>query len=138
MSCFLPKGTPAVSVQDVKKRVREALKSKDMTVRGWGAGELIALDPYDADDRDVVAGLLKDPENWVRLNAAGALSVMGKMAQPAVPALREALNTNDEQLKERVQETLLKIEKAPDRSREETAHRELLARIQQVITAQKD
>lgn len=134
----LPKGTPVVSVQNVKKRVREALKSKDMTVRGWGAGELIALDPYDAEDRDVVAGLLKDPETWVRLNAAGALSVMGKTAEPAVPALREALTTNDEQLKERVQDTLQKIEKAPDRAREETAHRDLLQWIQQIIAARKD
>jgi len=55
-----------------------------------------------------------------RLNAIGSLSVFGKKATPHLPALRECLASDDPQVKERAQQTIAAIEKAPDTTEEET------------------
>jgi len=133
----IPKGLRVVSVTDVKRRTREGLKSTDKTVRGWGTGVLASLDPYDAESRDAIAAMLKDPDNWVRLNAAGALAHMGKSAEPALPALRGALPTEDKALDERVRETIQTIEKAESRAGAEKEHREIQARIDRFVARRK-
>lgn len=94
----IPEGLTVTSLADVKARTREGLKSGDKTVRGWSNGVLTDLDPFDEVSRDAVAAMLKDPDNWVRLNAAGALAQFGKKAQATLPQLREAQATADPEL----------------------------------------
>jgi hypothetical protein len=133
----LPKALTVLSVTEVRRRTAEGLKSPDKTVRGWGAGVLAALDPFDAGSRDLIAGLLTDPDNWVRLNAASALASFGRQAEPALPALREAEKTDDQQLRERVRESIRTIETAPERAGAARAHQEALDRIQQLLASRK-
>lgn len=99
------KGFSIVDLADLSRRYREALASKDKTVRGWGAGQLAHLDPYDAENLTAVARLLKDDDDWVRLNAVGALALFGKKAGPVLPTLREMLNSQDKQLTARIENT---------------------------------
>lgn len=109
----VPKGVVVIGVGDLAKRYREALASKDKTVRGWTAVELAVLDPTDSESAMAVAGLLKDEDNWVRLSAAGALAEFGASAKGALPALRAALEqTTDAALKERLEKAIAEIEEA--------------------------
>jgi HEAT repeat protein len=133
----IPQGLTVVPLADLKKRTREGLKSPDKTVRGWGAGVLAALDPYDAESRDAIAGLLKDEDNWVRLNAAVTLPRFGKKAQPVLPMLREALKTDDAPLKAEVEKSIQAIEQAEDQAAAEKEHREMLDRISGFLSQRK-
>lgn len=111
----LPPGVTVVGLKEVKGRVRDALDSEDMTVRGWGCGQLAELDRFDEENAAVIASMLKDPEEWVRLNAAGALASFGPVAKGTLPALREAREGAKEDLVKRIDETIREIEKGePD------------------------
>jgi len=54
------------------------LASTENHVRGWGAGRLARLDPYDQESMKAIARLLDDEEWWVRLCAVGALGTFGR------------------------------------------------------------
>jgi HEAT repeats len=125
----VPKGVAIVDLADLSRRYREALASKDKTVRGWGTGQLAHLDPYDAENLAAISKLLKDEDDWVRLNAAGALAVFGKKAESVLPALRESLNTKDKQLKTRIEKTIDEIQQANDNTPTEKEHRAILKTI---------
>jgi hypothetical protein len=84
-----------------------------------------------------VAKLLDDPDNWVRLNAAGALSVFGKKAEPLLPTLRKHLDTADKQLKTRLQETIRAIEQSKDDPAAEREHRAMLEKIARFVRSVK-
>ena len=127
----VPKGITVLTLTEVKQRTREGLKSGDKTVRGWGTGVLASLDPYDTESRDAIVQLLDDKDNWVRLNAAGAITLFGKKAEPALPALRRAMTSDDKQLKERAQESISRIEKAEDHPDAERAHQRQMEQIDQ-------
>lgn len=133
----IPQGINLLQLADLEQRYSQGLTSTDTTVRGWSTGQLARLDPYSKPSLEAIAKLLQDKEIWVRRNAAGALATFGKQAEPALPALRDALNTNDEQLQTRIQETIKTIEKAPDRSTEEKQHRQTLDKISQFCKSQK-
>jgi hypothetical protein len=129
----IPKDLKVTRLAVVKARVLDGLTSSDKTVRGWGCGELASLDPYDSASRDAIAALLKDPDDWVKLNAAGAIALFGKKAATALPALRSALASKDEQLRTTAQKTIEEIEKAPDRSAEERDRKAIEAQIEKAI-----
>ena len=118
----IPKGVSIIDVADLSRRYREALASTDKTVRGWGAGHLARLDPYNTENLAAITKLLKDEDNWVRLNAAGALVVFGKKAESALPTLRDMLSTEDKQLKARIAKTIEKIQQAKDATAAEQAY----------------
>lgn len=128
----VPKGITLVPLAELKQANREALKSADKTVRGWGAGVLAELDARDPASLEAIAALLKDPDDWVKLNAAGVLPLFGKPAQSALPALRELVNAKDENLRQRARESIEKIEQAlPDPAAERQYQKtiDLLARF---------
>ncbi|MCA9014282.1 MAG: HEAT repeat domain-containing protein [Planctomycetaceae bacterium] len=133
----IPDNVTVLQLADMEQRYSKGLTSTDTTVRGWSTGELASLDPYNKRSMEAIAKLLQDKETWVRLNAAGALATFGKQAAPALPALREALNTDDQQLKTRIQQTIETIEKAPDKSAAEKQHRETLDKIRQFCKSLK-
>ena len=54
----IPTGISIVDLADLSRRYREALTSKDKTVRGWGAGEMAGLDPYNTENLAAIAKLL--------------------------------------------------------------------------------
>jgi hypothetical protein len=132
----VPKGVRAVSVTAVAQETREGLKSADQNVRGWACGVLAELDTLDAENGALIAAMLKDKENWVRLNAATSLRLFGKKAAPALPDLRAAMVTDDARLKEEIGKTIEAIEKAPDRAAEERTRREALEQIRKFLANQ--
>jgi len=134
----MPPGLKVTRLAQLKQRYREALDSRDQTVRGWGAGELAALDPYDEAGVTAIQALLADPDNWVRLNAAGSLATFGRKARPALPALRAARATEDARLRERIDEAIRTIEAAPDTSAAEQDHADQLRRIDAFLAVRKE
>jgi hypothetical protein len=125
----IPEGVTVLELSDLSKRCLQGLESTDKTVRGWGAGVLARLDPYNSKSMTAIARLLEDEDNWVRLNAAGALAVFGKKAKSVVPALRACSTTDDERLKAHAQKVIEEIGRAEDTSMAERKHREILRRI---------
>lgn len=133
----IPKGVVVLEQADLEKRYARALSSTDRTVRGWSTGYLATVNRYSESNMNAIAKLLQDEQNWVRLNAAGALATYGWQAKPLLPALREALQTEDEQLKTRVQQTIERIEQAPDESAAAKARQAKLDQIHEYCAGLK-
>ena len=116
----IPKGVTLLDVPTLSKRVAAGFAaSKDKTVRGWGCGQLAALDHFSADNLQAIAKMLDDEDSWVRLNAAGSLPLFGKKAAPHLPALRECLVSEDKGLQTRAQAAITEIEQAEDKAQAE-------------------
>jgi hypothetical protein len=133
----IPKGVSILDLGDRGRRYREALASKDSTVRGWGAGELAHLDPYDADNLAAIVKLLKDDDDWVRRNAVGALATFGKKAESLLPTLREMRSTGDQHFQEQVDVTIKEIQQAKDAATVELSHRAILKEIRDFRDSRK-
>ena len=129
----IPKALKIVPLDEVKKRTIQGLASTDQTVRGWACGVLTELGPYDTRSVEAIQAMLKDPVDWVRLNAAHSLPEFGKRAAVALPLLRENLNSKDADLKDAAEKGIAKIEGAPDRSEAAKSHREQAAKINAFI-----
>ena len=95
------------------------------------------LDPYDKDNIERIIKLLKDENEWVRLNAAGALTYFGKKARLAIPALKECAKTGNEILGKRIEKSIRAIENAQDKTRLEKQHKKLLREIDNFVKALK-
>lgn len=132
-----PKGVNLISLAELKARTKKAMTtSSNQDVRGWGASHLAGLDPYDMESVDAVAKLLKDPVDWVKLCAAGALASFGKEAASALPALRAARETKDESLKKQIDQTIEAIEQAKDTSDAKREHDETVKKIEAFLKTQ--
>ncbi len=132
----IPNKVSLVTTAELGRRHREAIAaSSDTTVRGWGAGQLARIDPYSSENMAAIAKLLDDKDNWVRLNAAGALAVFGRKAAPLVPKVRESLTSGDKRLAEAAQRTIASIEKAPDTAAEEREHQAIQEKIARFVEA---
>jgi hypothetical protein len=133
----IPEGVSIVDLDGLSRRYREALTSKDKTVRGWGARELAGLDPYNAENLAAIAKLLKDDDQWVRQNAVGAVTRFGKQAESALPVLRELLATQNKQLKDCVEKAIEEIQQAKDTSAAEKEHRLMQEKIHKFCESRK-
>jgi hypothetical protein len=133
----IPKGLTLLSLSDLKQRTRAGLKSTDKTVRGWGSGELADLDPYDSESLAVLTGLLKDKDDWVRLNAVQAVSRFGSKAKSALPLLRDLQKTEDKSLKDQVRKSIQAIDQAEDRAAAERDHQATLEKIRRFLSQRK-
>ncbi|MBC7785802.1 MAG: HEAT repeat domain-containing protein [Burkholderiales bacterium] len=120
----IPSGVTVLELADVAARCRMAMTSTEQEVRGWSAGHLAQLDPYDDQNLKAVIALLADKEPWVRGSAALVLPIFGKRAESAIPALQEAGKTADENLKKQIETAITKIQQSKDDSAAEMAHRE--------------
>jgi hypothetical protein len=125
----IPAGVVVVELPQLTARGREALSSTDNTVRGWGACDLAALDPYDTQSMTAIAKLLDDPDDWVRSNVLHALATFGNKATPALPALRKLLITAEKKTKQDLQETIDQITNAKDTTAQERDYRAALKSI---------
>jgi hypothetical protein len=132
-----PKGVKLLDITAASARARKGIESKDQSVRGWSAGVIAHLDAHDPENQKAVEKLLADKENWVRLNAAGAIPLFGQHAKSALPALKACLESDDKGLKEAAQRGIEKIEAAPDPAAADKEYQAAVARIQKFVSAQK-
>lgn len=110
----VPKGVKLLSVGDLSERARQGIESKDKSVRGWCAGVIAHLDAHDAKNQAAIEGLLKDEDDWVRLNAAGSIALFGAKAKSALPALKACLESKDKNLQTSAQKSIDAIEAAKE------------------------
>ncbi len=104
----IPENVDVLQVADLKQRYANGLNSTHTDVRGWTCGIIAALDQYDESSMQTIAKVLNDKDNWVKLNAAGALSEFSTHRTEAAKAL-QAVCTDDDQLKERIQSSIQKL-----------------------------
>ena len=101
----IPSGVVVVEIADLQNRYVRCLSSSDRTVRGWSCSEIARLDPYYAESMEKVAAKLHDDDDWVKLNAAGALSLFTGVPRDAIEKL-EAVKTNNDELQKRIQQSI--------------------------------
>src|SRR5262249_39580223 len=108
----IPRGITVLSVDDLLAVHLKGLKDADSTVRGLAIQDLTPLAPYREKVVPAVTEMLqKDKHQWVRLIAASSLASAGVQARSALPALKEALEDPDVQLRKTVQTAIEQIEK---------------------------
>lgn len=125
----IPGKLQVIGLDDLKKRHVKALESKDQNVRGWGAGALARLDRYDEASAAAITKLLQDEDDWIKLNAVGALEHFGTTARAALPELRKLLPTSDEQLATRIESAIEQLENREHDPKLARAHNEKLEEI---------
>lgn len=134
----IPKGVTLLDVAELSARARQGIESKDKTVRGWSAGVIAQLDPRDAKNQAAIEKLLKDEDDWVRLNAAGSIPLFGAKAKSALPALKECLQREDKGLKASAQKAIETIESAKEDVAAQHQHAETTERIKKFIAGYKE
>ncbi len=132
-SLEIPPKVIALELSDLKSRYVEGLSSKENHVRGWGAGRLARLDPYDTNSMNTIALLLKDEEWWVRLCVIGALKSFGPKAQPLIPQIQACADTDQERLRKRANEAVKNIQSAKANEMKEKQHNKLLNLIHKYV-----
>ncbi len=133
----IPENVEVLQLSDLKARYEKSLKSTHQDVRGWTCGAIAALDPYDKASMQKIAEMLNDESDWVKLNAAGALRVFTAHASEAETSLR-SVQTDDSQLKERIESTVKHLQEAKNSSEERDAHAKILADISKFIETRRD
>lgn len=128
----IPENVDVLQLADLKARYKKSLKSTHQDVRGWTCGNIAALDPYDAASMQTIGTMLDDDSDWVRLNAAGALSVFSSHAGEAEKILR-TVQTDDVKLKERIASTVKQLQESQPSNEERDAHASMLLDIGKFI-----
>jgi hypothetical protein len=131
----LPKEVTVVEIDELSKRYAEALDSSDKTVRGWGCHRLAGLDPYSKKNVAVITKLLDDEDDWVHLNAIGALAGLGKTAASALPKMKELSKDCNERLRKKIEEAVRKITDGEQTisAADEKKHQNTLAEIRKFV-----
>ena len=103
-----PQGVQVLQITDLEKRYIKCLQSSDESVRGWSCAYIAHLNPYNVESMRKIVAMLKDDDDWVKLNAAGALSHYEVFADEVIAEL-VAMITDDEKLQQRIQLTIEKL-----------------------------
>jgi thiol-disulfide isomerase/thioredoxin len=127
----IPAGVAMIEVADLRGRYLRGLYSKDRRVRGSASIFLAKVDVYNHANVLAIAELLEDEDMWVRSMAVSALSIFGRKARPALPALKRRMQDSNGRRRNRFQETIEKIEAAEDTTEAEQEHRRILKKISQ-------
>lgn len=132
----IPDGVEVLEIADLQTRYAKCLASKEDTVREWCCGSIARLDSYNSDSMEQVARTLDDEDDWVKLNAAGAMSLFTGVADQAIEKLK-AVKTDNAELRQRIQKSIerLQQERLDDASRKE--HEQALASVHAFVTAQR-
>jgi hypothetical protein len=132
----IPDGVDLLEVADLQTRYAKCLASKDRTVRGWCLNDIAQLDPSNLDSMEKVARMLEDEDDWVKLNAAGAMSIFTGLADQAIEKLK-AVKTDSADLQKQIQRSIehLQQERLDDESRLE--YEQAVASIHAFVTAQR-
>jgi hypothetical protein len=105
----IPDGVDLLEIADLQSRYAKCLASKDRTVRGWCLNDIARLNPYNLDSMEQVARKLDDEDDWVKLNAAGAMSLFTGIADQAIERLK-GVKTDDAQLQKQVQRSIERLQ----------------------------
>jgi hypothetical protein len=132
----IPDGVEVLEIADLKTRYAKCLASKDRGVRGWCCGHIAELDPYDEESMRQVASRLDDSDNWVKLNAVGALSVFTSNSDDVIGRLK-SVETKDRRLQERIGNTVEVLQKAEPDDAGRRGYQESLASIHAFVVAQR-
>lgn len=119
-----PEVTVVSATQALQDVVAAMDRSTDQTVRGWGCSRVVELDRHSEAGLNAVAARLKDPVDWVKLNAAGVIAEYGAAAKPHLDVLREVAQSTDDQLAKRAKESIEKISSAVDNRVEREQHQQ--------------
>jgi hypothetical protein len=128
----IPNGVEVLEIADLQTRYAKCLASDNRTVRGWSCGHIARLDPYDTNSMHKIATKLDDDDNWVKLNAAGALSQYAIASEVVIKQL-QAVKTNDEQLQARVSQTLEDLQRAEPDEAAQKEYQQTLASIHNFV-----
>jgi hypothetical protein len=111
----IPKGIAVLEVSDLLEKARKSLKSKDAQERGLAAGDLGGLGYYGEDVLPELVKVLKtDKEEYARASAAFALGRLDKIAETALPALREGAKDSNKVVSNACEQALAMFAKAKD------------------------
>jgi hypothetical protein len=128
----IPNGVAVLEIADLQARYAKCLASGDRTVRGWSCSHIARLDPYNAESMRQVADKLADNDNWVKLNAAGALSLFTGLAEEVIEKL-QAVETDDEQLQTRIAKSIEALQSAQPGESARQEHQQQLESIHAFI-----
>lgn len=132
----IPQGVEVLEIADLQSRYAKCMTSKDRGVRGWSCGHVAQLDPYSADSMRRIATLLDDGDDWVKLNAVGALSVFTGVAEEAIRKLR-TVKTDDEQLQKQIGKSIELLQKAQPTNTARKEYQQSLASIHDFIVTKR-
>lgn len=126
----IPPGISVLQLKDLRERHVKAIReSNDVHVRGWGAGSLARLDHFSNESLGAISGLLQDTNDWVRLNAVGALTAFGKKAVYYLPALRQMAEIPHEYLQKAAKSAAESIGAANEDPADELQWNDLVQKI---------
>jgi len=124
----LPKEITLLTRDDLRKRYLKGLASANNESRASGAMFLVDADPFSTDNATAIKALLNDEDSYVRANAASSLARMGKIAECALPELRECLKKGD-RYTESYQRAIDKITQGSDPANDAKAYEETAKKI---------
>ena len=124
----IPEGVEVLEIADLQARYAKCLTSNDRTVRGWSCGHIARLDPYNAHSMREIVAKLNDDDDWVKLNAAGALSLFTGMADEVIEKL-QGVKSDNEQLQKRIQKSVEWLQNAPPDEAARKEYQQSLASI---------
>ncbi|TWT65926.1 hypothetical protein Pla123a_48370 [Posidoniimonas polymericola] len=133
----IPAGVDVLELADLQTRYAKALESTDQSVRGWTCGRIASLDPYRRESMQAIARMLNDSDDWVRLNAAGALATFTTFSDEAIHEL-EAVETNDEKLQERIDKSIQQLRDSQHEPDKQQAFQQQLDAIHAYVEALTD
>ncbi|MFA6239536.1 MAG: HEAT repeat domain-containing protein [Candidatus Hydrogenedentales bacterium] len=128
----IPQGISLVTRDDLRKRYLKGMASANNETRASGAMFLAGADPFNGDNATAIKALLNDEDSYVRANAASSLARMGKVAEGAVPELKECLQKGD-RYEEIYQNAIDKITQAEDRSSDAKEYEKTAKRIAEFV-----
>jgi hypothetical protein len=109
----VPEGIELLQISDLREQYLDALASRETAVRSGSVSRLSRLDPFDAEDARVIARMLKDKFDGVRLSTAYAIAQYGATAKPLLPTLRELHdNETSTRIRTRLADSIMQIEAA--------------------------
>jgi hypothetical protein len=126
----IPGNIRVAGPETLRARYLKGLKSPQSETRRYAAEFLLALEPFNPDNIDLVIPLLSDSNRDTVNGVAFALGRSGKIAEKALPALRDVTAKTDEFWRKYLQERVDAIESATPAPKEVVEkHKEAEANI---------
>lgn len=128
----LPENVDVLQLSDLKARYAKALKSSHQDVRGWTCGLIASLDEFDLQSMNRIATMLDDSEDWVKLNAAGALVGFQYHSKETITVL-QGVKTENENLQKRIASTIETLQAVAPVTDAKESHAQQLADIAEFV-----
>ena len=132
----IPASVQVMEVADLEQQYAKCLTNDDRSIRGWSCFPLAQLDPYDGKSMQKIAALLETDDEWVKLNAAGALAQFTGVADEAIEKLR-AVKTDNDQLRERIERSIDELQQAQPDAAAQEKYQQTLAAIHKFVAAHR-